>query len=29
MSEVNAIMVIVGFLLLMWFARVVDRRDDE
>jgi hypothetical protein len=29
MSEVNAIMVIVGFLLLMWFARVIDRRDDE
>jgi hypothetical protein len=29
MSEVNVIMVIVGFLLLMWFARVVDRRDDE
>jgi hypothetical protein len=29
MSEVNVIMVIVGFLLLMWFARVIDRRDDE
>jgi hypothetical protein len=29
MSEVNVIMVIVGFLLLTWFARVIDRRDDE
>lgn len=29
MSEVNVIMVIVGFVLLAWLARKVDRRDDE